>query len=236
MRSSTMATEFEVVFLHGQPGQKEDFSPVSRWMDPGLWLTCLDRPGWGSNPLGVIGIEANAQWVIDQLRGPRVLLIGHSLGATIAARVAELRPDRVAGLVLIAPPITQTSLMAIDRLLAARIVGHMTSALVAGVALGPRRRSEFQRVRRSFLAEQRHLLDELKRVEDSLALVRCPSVVVAGLRDRVVPLAAMAHAADRLGDARLEVVPTAGHDVMHSAPVATAAIVRGILYEIGLWR
>ncbi|WP_298208177.1 alpha/beta fold hydrolase [Ferrimicrobium sp.] len=222
----------EVIFLHGQPGQKEDFSPVYRWMDHRWPVVSLDRPGWGANPLGVIGIEANAWWVLAQLKEPQAVLIGHSLGATIAVRAAQLDPERVKGLILIAPPITQTSLVAVDRLLAARFFGAMTSALIAGVSLGPARRSQFDRTRRSFLAEQRHLLGELRLVESELPKVRCPSVVVAGLRDRVVPLAAMAHAADRLPQATLTVLPTADHDVLHSAPVLLAEVVRSMLARL----
>jgi pimeloyl-ACP methyl ester carboxylesterase len=222
-------SDLEVVFLHGQPGQKEDFALVSEWLEPRLRLRCLDRPGWGSNPLGVIGIEGNAQWVARQFETRRVLLIGHSLGATIAVRTAQLFPDRVAGLILIAPPITQRSLVAIDRLLAARFIGQMTSALIAGVSLGPARRAQFRRTRRSFLAEQRHLLGELRLVEGELPLVVCPSVVIVGVRDRVVPLAAMAQAAQHLADAQLEVLPSAGHDVLHVAPIETAAVVRGMI-------
>ncbi|WP_298346042.1 alpha/beta hydrolase [Ferrimicrobium sp.] len=248
MPNSTMtATEVEVIFLHGQPGQKEDFAPVYRWMDHRWPVVSLDRPGWGANPLGVIGIEANASWVLDQLKTSRVVLIGHSLGATIAVRAAQLDPERVKGLVLVAPPITQSSLVAVDRLLAARFLGAMTSALVAGVSLGPARRSQFGRTRRSFLAEQRHLLDELRLVESELRNVRCPSVVVAGLRDRVVPLAAMVHAVDRLPEATLTVSPIADHDVLHSAPILLAQVVRSMLWRLytdeeasgaerGLWR
>ncbi|WP_276947040.1 alpha/beta fold hydrolase [Ferrimicrobium acidiphilum] len=227
-----MANDLEVVFLHGQPGKKEDFALVHRWMDPRLRVVCMDRPGWGSNPLGVVGIEANAKWVLEQFGSRRVLLIGHSLGATIAVRAAQLDPERVAGLVLAAPPITQSSLVAIDRLLAARFFGDMTSALIAGVTLGIRRHSQFGRTRRSFLAEQRHLLAELRLVENQLPFVRCPSVIVAGLRDRVVPLAAMVHAADRLPSATLELLPASGHDILHSSPVALAAMIRGLLGQL----
>jgi pimeloyl-ACP methyl ester carboxylesterase len=224
-----MVSDFDVMFLHGQPGKKEDFALVRRWMDPQMRVVSMDRPGWGSNPLGVVGIGANAEWVLEQVDSPKVVLIGHSLGATIAVRAAQLDPERVAGLVLIAPPITQTSLVAIDRLLAARFLGDMTSALIAGVSVGPRRRSQFGRTRRSFLAEQRHLLAELRLIESQLPRVYCPSVVVAGLRDRVVPLSSMAHAVDRLSLATLKVLPDSGHDILHSSPIALAALIRGFL-------
>lgn len=227
-----MASDPEVVFLHGQPGKKEDFALVLRWMDPKTRIVSVDRPGWGSNPLAVAGIEANANWVLDQFDSPQVVLIGHSLGATIAVRAAQLEQGRVAGLVLVSPPVTQTSLVAIDRLLAARFLGDMTSALIAGASLGPARHSQFGRTRRSFLAEQRHLMAELRLVEGQLADVHCPAVVVAGLRDRVVPLASMVHAADQLPLASLTVLPDAGHDILHSAPIALATVIRSFLRRL----
>jgi pimeloyl-ACP methyl ester carboxylesterase len=161
-----------------------------------------------------------------------VLLIGHSLGATIAVRAAELDARRIAGLVLVAPPVTQSSLVAIDRFLAARFVGQLMSAFIAGASLGPRHRDRFARTRRSFLAEQRHLFGELRVVEAQLTAVGCPTTVVAGLRDRVVPLVAMVHAVERLPNAEMVVLPEVGHDIPRVAPVSLAFVIRRSIHEL----
>jgi pyruvate dehydrogenase E2 component (dihydrolipoamide acetyltransferase) len=71
-------------------------------------VVALDLPGHGQSAIAVPGtsVEALARFVVsflDQLGIGRCHLAGHSLGAAVAAQLALDHPDRVAGLVLIAP-------------------------------------------------------------------------------------------------------------------------------------
>src|SRR5438128_7371377 len=71
-----------------------------------LRMVALDLPGHGeSDPAPAASVEAHAAAVADFLcaleRGPSVV-IGHSLGGSIAIALAARRPDLVRGLVLIA--------------------------------------------------------------------------------------------------------------------------------------
>lgn len=97
-----------VLALHGFAAD------MSVWMltEPALRDTCrmtlIDLPGHGASSAtipegGLDGFAAHLASVIDSL-GPRPLsLLAHSFGAAVALRAASLAPERVKGLILIAP-------------------------------------------------------------------------------------------------------------------------------------
>src|SRR5882672_11074223 len=66
-------------------------------------------PGWEAfePPLGAgrASLRSRRDWLVADLRGQpgRVVLAGHSMGGALAMLAAVADPERVAGLVLIAP-------------------------------------------------------------------------------------------------------------------------------------
>lgn len=116
--SATLGTDGPAVLaLHGGLGW--DSATLSPWLDPlaeHARLTYVDLLGCGASPEpddwsavtdatwadGVEGVRAR----LDAERGGygRAVVFGHSYGAAVALEVARRYPDRVAGLVLCAPP------------------------------------------------------------------------------------------------------------------------------------
>ncbi len=104
-----------ILFLHGTPG---DWSAFARYLnDEALQrsarLVSVDRPGWGESVLVEGGVMAELEQQAQALKplldvlavddpNHRLLLVGHSLGASLAARIAMSYPERIDGLVLIA--------------------------------------------------------------------------------------------------------------------------------------
>ncbi|HKN92032.1 MAG TPA: acetoin dehydrogenase dihydrolipoyllysine-residue acetyltransferase subunit [Acidimicrobiia bacterium] len=97
-----------VVLLHGFGGDIDNWlfnvGPLAAVAD----VVALDLPGHGESEIKLPGtsVEALAGFVaavLDRLDIERAHLAGHSLGAAVAAQVALDHPERVAGLVLIAP-------------------------------------------------------------------------------------------------------------------------------------
>jgi pyruvate dehydrogenase E2 component (dihydrolipoamide acetyltransferase) len=97
-----------VVLLHGFGGDLDNWlfnvTPLAAVAD----VVALDLPGHGQSDIALPGpsVEALAGFVaafLDQLGIGRAHLVGHSLGAAVAAQLALDHPERVAGLVLIAP-------------------------------------------------------------------------------------------------------------------------------------
>ena len=67
-----------------------------------------------------------------------------------------------------------------------------------------------------FIGELRATLDPTSFVTDRLGEVKVPTLVLAGGRDQVVPLASTQLVAERIPGARLEVDPESGHTVRAS--------------------
>ena len=94
-----------LVALHGLLDSSEG------WAELGASVRCsriaFDLPGFGySDTPGRGSIEGYARDVIEGLAllgVDRFTLVGHSLGGAVATAIAELIPDRVAALVLLAP-------------------------------------------------------------------------------------------------------------------------------------
>jgi pimeloyl-ACP methyl ester carboxylesterase len=242
----------ELVLLHGQPGSPADWQLVSGRLPAPLHAVAADRPGYGSSQLPAAGFAANARAVLDDLdsRGiTRAVLVGHSYGGGVALSAASLAPDRVAAVVLLAS-VGPGCVTGWDRLLAAPGAGQLC-ALVAwrltpwmarvwlariarrrGRPLRPDEHVNWQvwgyagyghfPLWSTFLTEQRALLRELDELEDALASVRAPVLVLADPQDSVVPFETARRLARALPHARLQLVEGAGHHLPRRAPAVVA--------------
>lgn len=218
----------EVLALHGQPGSGRCFAGVAAFLGTGFVLRIPDRPGWGTSSERPRGLPDQASWAAGLVSGPTVL-VGYSFGAAVAVLAAGEVPERVAGLVLVAPAVGREALVWVDRLLGLDGVGHLGGALIAGFAERSLAALVAPRARAAFLVEQRSLLDHLGEVETALGRLSVPITVVAARRDRVVPARAILALRARVPSAELVVVP-GGHDVLLRWPAVVADAVRT------LWR
>ncbi len=97
-----------LLLLHGLSRTHEDFATVSERLAPSWRLVGIDHRGHGRSERAerylVVDYVADAVRVLrDVLRSP-VVILGHSLGAMVAAAVAAALPEFVRGLVLADPP------------------------------------------------------------------------------------------------------------------------------------
>lgn len=196
-----------LILVHGTPGSAAGWADYLADPPPGALVLALDRPGFGhSGPSGAVpSLAAQAAAVvalIDRVSrghgggavGARasaapapVVLLGHSLGAPIVARVAADAPDRVAAVVLLAGSL-DPSLEIIHPLqrLAAR---WPVSALLP-------------RVLRNANTELMGLRDELTVLAEQLPRIRAKVVIMHGTQDDLVPVANVAFMRSRLTGAR----------------------------------
>lgn len=102
-----------VLFIHGSPGAWDAF--IGFFADSLLYqraqLISVDRLGFGKSGFGKVerSLQAQAAAIAPLLSlgksGRKPMLVGHSLGGPVAARLAMDYPDLVGGLILVAPSI-----------------------------------------------------------------------------------------------------------------------------------
>ncbi|HRO29790.1 alpha/beta fold hydrolase [Citricoccus sp.] len=101
----TEATEsVPVVLLHGVGLDRTMWGPVVDLLDAaGLQVEALDLPGHGGQPplRRPTDLAEMAQNVVERISETRVHLVGFSLGALVAQRIAVDHPDRVVTLTCI---------------------------------------------------------------------------------------------------------------------------------------
>ena len=100
-----------LIFIHGTPGGWAAFEGylVSQALQRSFLMVSVDRPGWGKseiNDRGLNGVFDHQARSIDaifqQYPNKKWIVVGHSLGASMAPQVALESTDSVAGLVLLA--------------------------------------------------------------------------------------------------------------------------------------
>lgn len=105
-----------LLFLHGWGASHKFWLRAFTAFSPRFRCLAPDLPGFGlsEKPSGRDwSMDGYVRWLgafLDMLRLPRVTLVGHSMGATIALQFAAERPDRVAKLALANPVIRGSGL------------------------------------------------------------------------------------------------------------------------------
>jgi len=221
-----------------------DWEPLRGALGNGVRTIAINRPGW-DHRTGVTDLAGNAAAAcaaLDRAEVPRATVIGHSLGAAVAAWLAHAQPERVGRLVLIAPAANTDSLGTVDYLLAAPVLGWLASigAMAGGglvLGAGPLRRwvaeataldDRYLRTARrmllappawrSFVREQRFLVRDLPTLERRLGSTGVPTTAVAGSGAHGVPIAAARSLETQIPAGELLVLEQAGHllHVQHS--------------------
>ena len=209
-----------LVCVHGLSGSSRWWTRVTALIDRHVPVVLSDVP----RSLKPSEVETWLAGRIEEL-GPPVDLAGHSLGAQVSVRVAALRPELVRRLVLISPPGVgpPRSPLTYAWPLARTMLGSRPSFLVRltydGLRAGPRNlaRGGLHVARADVTAE--------------LAAVTAPTLLVWGARDGVVPIEEASIWLERMPDARLIVIPGAGHVPMVDSPVELAEAIRPFLEE-----
>ena len=167
-----------VILVHGTPGSATAWSDYVMSPPPGTEVLALDRPGFGrSGPAGAVpslADQAAAVLALMPTDGRPVLLLGHSLGGPIVARVAADHPERVAGLVLLAASMDP----ALEAIHPMQYVGAW--GLVKPL---------LPRMLRNANAELMALKPELEALAQALPRITAKVVIVHGTKDDLVPVA-----------------------------------------------
>jgi pimeloyl-ACP methyl ester carboxylesterase len=234
----------DALLLHGQPGGAADWDGVLAALDGRATALAIDRPRWdGHTKAQDLGGNARAALAALDAHGiESAVVVGHSLGAAIAAWLAVHHGERVSALVLVAPAANLPALGRLDRWLAAPGLAELsgaTSMASLGLALsvdrvrgwiagtvglpdGYLRRARTTLLRpgawRSYAVEQRALVRGVTALEPELARITAPTTILFGDRDPIVSPRAARRLAEQIPGARLVVRHGAGHLLPQRAP------------------
>jgi 3-oxoadipate enol-lactonase len=224
-----------VLFVHGLGGSLNVWTPLLPAL--GRWRCVrVDLPGAGRSrrayavaesapPLTTDGHVDALQRVCDALGLSRVHVVGHSFGTLIAQQLAVRDPARVRSLALFGALLEPSSAMRDGmraRAAAARAKGDLfeIAEAISEAALSASSKQQ-QPVTVAFVRECVGAQDPEGLARSCLALgesvaaahaqIRCPVLIVNGDEDVVTPLQAARQLAERLPDARVEVLARCGH-------------------------
>ncbi len=226
-----------LLLLHGMGSCGDDWAPQFAVFAGSYTVIAPDLRGHGRSdkPAGPYTIPQMAEDVADLLAGLGLFpahVVGLSLGGLVAQVLAAGRPERVRSLVLVntfarlRPQGVRGWLYFFARVAAMLVRGLDAQAEVVARGLFPRpeqeplRRMAAQRLQandpQAYRATMRAALRFDGRVD--LGRIRAPTLVVAGLEDTTVSLAAKRELADGIPNARLEMLPGSGHATPLDAP------------------
>src|SRR4051794_10351399 len=235
-----------VVMIHGLGGSWQDWLENIPRIGKDRRVIALDLPGHGGSemPVEKISISGFGRCV-DSLCGQlglgEVVLVGNSMGGFTAAEVAVQFPSRAAGLVLVsAAGITINSLHGSPILAGARLIAMAFTSAAAQAAHTVTRRRLRPLMYGSFirypgrmpvdlLYEITHSgggpgwMDSLDAItsydfRDRLTEISCPTLVVWGAEDMLVPLSDADDFERLIPNARKVVFEDTGHVAMMERP------------------
>lgn len=235
-----------IVLAHNVLSHRGSFAAVAALLAARARVLNLDLRGHGDSrgsrrafSTGTIADDLAA--LLDAAGTRSAVIVGTSLGAAAAVELALTRPDRVAGLVLVAANPTRARLR--DRLTFAALAaslralgpGQLMGPLLAGLhgpdAPADVRTATAAQIRAMDRRDMSHALAAWASRPPLLGRVgalRLPVRVVAGGADTACPRATCAALASELG-AELRLIDGAGHTVQAERPSELAALVGELL-------
>lgn len=217
-----------IVCLPGWPDPWQSYELVLDRLPEDVRAIAVSQRGCGNserppNGYGPAGLAADVVAFLDAVAVGSAILLGHSLGAFVAQRVAIDRPDRIDGLALIGGFATLHGTPAIDgigramaeiddpvdpafarRVTASAIGGNVPEAFIETiVAEGLKAPSRVWRAGLAGLLDADHTAQ--------LGGITAPTLLLWGDRDALISRASQEALASLIANARLVVIAGAGH-------------------------
>lgn len=211
-----------LLFVHGSPGSLSafiDFLADTSLTNQALVIT-TDRPGFGHSNFGMAETSLKKQAatlkpILEKFKGNRpIILVGHSLGGPVIARIAMDYPDLVDGLVFVAASI-DPALEPDELWFRAPLATPFLSWILP----------------RSFRASNEEIYQLEPQLEEMLPLwkdIKCPVVVIQGKKDSLVPAGNADFAKKMLVNAPVQFILK--DDMDHFVPWSNPELIReGVL-------
>jgi 3-oxoadipate enol-lactonase len=237
-----------LVLVAGIPGIASDWAPLAERLAATRRVIAYDNRGSGGStvtpgPCTTAQLANDAVALLDHLGIERSDVFGMSLGGMICQELALRHPERVARLVLgcthagiahaVQPPKETGRAFAMqtdDWAERMRALAPLAFARDVDALLLERFTEKKSRDVQDPAGYRAHVDAVLNHdALDRLGAIRAPTLVVTGDDDRIIPSANSELLAQRIPDARLEIVGDAGHLFFLERPDRTIAVLENFL-------
>lgn len=225
---ATVGPDF--VLVHGIGVSSRSYGPTAAELARSGNVHLIDLPGYGASPrpghdVGIAEHAASVAWYIRESGLERPVVVGHSMGTQVVAQLAVDEPDLIGRLVLIAPvlwPDARRFWRAVGML---AVDGTREPPIVTLLAIN----DYLFRAGVPYMIEQTpHLIGH--RMEEVMAEVRVPTLVIGGHADPIVPLEWAQQIADTVEHGRFEAVK-GPHVAMFTDAAHVASLIAGFARE-----
>jgi 2-hydroxy-6-oxonona-2,4-dienedioate hydrolase len=222
-----------IVLIHGLVISSLYMVPTARRLAPTFRVLAPDLPGFGASdkPRRVLSIaelaDALGRW-FRVLRLGRSVLVGNSLGCQIIVEFATRYPEYIQAAVLAGPTMDPRARTAPEQ-----IGRWVRDWRLEPLSLGAAHAKDYYRsgLRRGWRTFRFALTDP---VEEKLAHLTAPTLVVRGSRDVIVPQRWAEEVATGLPNGELVVIPGGPHVVNYTTPLEFTRVIRDFLYRLGI--
>jgi pimeloyl-ACP methyl ester carboxylesterase len=219
------------VLLHGIVSSRY-LVPTARQLAGSYRVVAPDMPGIGRTPhrgrcLTIAEkADAVAEWMANcGLSGS--IVVGHSIGAQIAADLAARHQEVAKGVVLVGPAVDRRARSVLAQAWRWQVNGFVEPLSFHALAL-----FEVAEMRPArMLQVLRRAIDDA--IEDKLPALSCPVLLVRGERDRLAPSDWLDELQRQRPDAELVVIPDAAHTVVYTHPIQLARAIDDFAARLG---
>jgi pimeloyl-ACP methyl ester carboxylesterase len=245
-----------ILFLHGNPGSRKDFTTVcEKVAEKGFKCIFIDRPGH-MNSEEIIYDKPDPWYeidlysrLIDRLADQKTWIVGYSLGCFTAAKIAIKHPEKVKGLIFLAPYLIPDNKnekpSGIPGLAKGAILGTLLGALLPALSQSKMekhlekvyapdrlpdsyletwlpRYTRFESLL-AMMNDKNMMLEILDEVHGKLDEIKCPVRVLAGREDKVCSSENQVELVkEKIKNAEIKVLPDTGHGLPLVKPEESA--------------
>ena len=232
----------QLVLIHGAGGTYLHWPAEIRHL-AGEDILAIDLPGHGASEGGgketIDAYVGSVLELMDYLDIGQAVLAGHSMGSAIAQRLSLDSPDRVRGLILIGAGAKLRVYPKLIEYCSSERTYPEAVSLVMEWVFSPqadRRLVELAGQRMAEMPASLMLTDfkacDAFDVRNEIQEIQQPAMVICGEDDQMTLVRFSEYLVDKLSDARLEIIPHAGHMVMLEQPEIVAELIKNFLNEI----
>lgn len=214
-----------IIYIHGTPGSAGAWADFLTNPVPGFESIAVDRLGFGQSKdargrrSGVDSFEEQAEAISPLLverGGQWPILVGHSLGGPIAARLAALYPARVRGLIIVAGSLDPA---------------RESPGLGQQIATTDFVRFFLPQTLDNSMGELAAAKKQTELLAPELCKITCPVIVIHGTKDELVPYANAAYAQRMLTNAKSVSIVTL-EEQGHFVPWERPEVIRAAIEEL----